>query len=483
MKRTVSRRDVLRGAGVALTLPWLESLAPRAARAQAADTMRRYVAIFLPNGAPENWRPKNSGSGAAWQLSPVLEPLAPLKSKTNIITNLENGSVFNANGSATVEPSHGRQPGAWLTCVNPDLMRQRLGVGEANGISVDQIMAMHDRFRDRTAIRSLQVGLSTVLSYCDGQPCSNSRSVSWSGETTPMYKQVDPLEVFQRIVGVVTPDGASEPDPRTLARIARNKSVLDAVLENANRTKARLGVTDQIRLDEFMTAVREVEVRATGVSHGMGGLACKASPRPTLDPVRPDAPRQNTETYKKSEHADAMNDLIVMALRCDATRVITYMLEDERSEFTYDHVQRRQFSESGSVLVSGTCPEYHAGGQHGSQDDFASITLWNVSKVAELCTQLDAITDPDGATILDNTVVFFGGCMHGSNHRCNELPTALIGGGNIGLRQDQHVVYDSRPLRDLHFTIMNHVMGMEQTNFGEDLTARPIALMQELMAS
>lgn len=482
MNRLISRRLVLHGAGIALTLPFLESLVPSHARAQEADAIKRYMAIFLPNGAPENWWPTSAGMGDAWQLSPVLEPLTSLKAKTNIISSLENGSAFNESGSSSVEPSHGRQPGAWLTCKSPDLMRERLGVGEANGISVDQIMAKHAVFQGKTAIPSLQVGLSTVLSYCDDQPCSNSRSISWSGETTPMYKQVDPLEVFHQIVGVIAPQGGeAEPDPETLKRIARKKSVLDAVLENAKRTQGKLGASDRLRMEEFLTAVREVELRVTGVSTGLGGLACVASEEPSLAPVQADAPRQNTETYKKADHADVMNDLIVMALRCDATRIVSYMLEDERSEFTYDHVQKREFSETGSTLVTGTCPEYHGGGQHGSQNDFAAITMWNVSKVAELCAKLDAITDPDGATVLDNTVVLFGGCMHGSNHQCNDLPTALIGGGNIGIRQNQHIVYENRPLRDLHFTVMNHVLGMQETDFGEDRTGGQIALMDEIM--
>lgn len=473
---------MLTGAGVALTLPFLESLAPRAARAQDPNAIKRYMAIFLPNGASDNWKPTSTGVGNAWQLSPVLEPLTSLKSKTSIITNLENGSVFNENGGSSVEPSHGRQPGAWLTGMNPNAARDRLGVDEAAGISVDQLMAQHAVFKDQTAISSLQVGLSTVFSACDGQPCSNSRSVSWSSETTPMYKQVDPLEVFQKITNVININTETGPDPAVLARIARRKSVLDAVIENAARTRQALGATDRLRLDEFLTAVREVEQRVTGVSSGMGGLACVATGQPTMDTVSPDGIRQNTETYNKGDHADVMNDLIVMALRCDATRIVSYMLEDERSEFTYDHVEKRQFDATGSTPVGGTCPEYHGGGQHGSQDDFASITMWNVGKVAELCTKLDAISDPNGSSILDNTVVFFGGCMHGNNHQCNELPTALIGGGALGLAQDQHVEFESRPLRDLHFTIMNEVMGMNQTDFGEDRTGRSIATIDEIMA-
>src|SRR5689334_7916773 len=110
MKRLFSRRMFLRGAGVTITLPWLESLAPRGALAQAA-VRRRYMPIYLPNGAAEAWKPASAGQGAAWQLSGVLEPFGALKAKMTVITGLENGSSFNADGSASVEPSHGRQPG------------------------------------------------------------------------------------------------------------------------------------------------------------------------------------------------------------------------------------------------------------------------------------------------------------------------------------------------------------------------------------
>jgi hypothetical protein len=145
-------------------------------------------------------------------------------------------------------------------------------------------------------------------------------------------------------------------------------------------------------------------------------------------------------------------------------------------------VQMREFSATGSTEASGTCPEYYGGGQHGSQNAFGSITRWNAGKVAELCTKLDAIIDPDGKTALDNTVVFFGGCMHGSNHDCGELPTALIGGGNLGLKQDTHVAFDRRPLRDLHFTMMNRVFGMSDvSSFGQDLRGDPIAAIGEIL--
>ena len=481
------RRLVLRGAGVALTLPWLESLLPsKVAQAQASTTAKRFLPIFLPNGASDNWTPGGQGRGAAWTLSPVQDVFASLKSKINVLTNFENGSVFNTDGSSGVEPSHGRQPGAWLTCKSPDLEKERLGnVAEANGISIDQIMAVHAMFKNKTAIPSLQVGLSTVESYCDGRPCSNSRSVSWSAPTLPMYKQVDPLEVFNKIAGVIKPVGNDPqmPDAEALKRIARKRSILDAVIENATRTQAKLGASDRARFEEFLTAVREIEMRVTGVSMGMGGIACSAVATPMGGTVSSKAPRQNTATYNKGTHADVMNDLIVMALQCDATRIITYMLEDERSEFTYDHVKVREFTATGSTEGTGTCPEYHGGGQHGSQNAFASITRWNAGKVAELATKLDAAKEADGTSILDNTVIFFGGAMHGSNHDCSELPTMLIGGKSLGLAQDQHIQFTKRPLRDLYFTLLTKAFGMSDvTDFGYDRTGAQIKVVSELIA-
>lgn len=485
MNRLFSRRIVLRGAGVALTLPWLESLLlpNKSASAQAAGTApKRYMPIFLPNGASENWKPGSVGVGAAWALSPVLDVFGPLKAKMQVLTNFENGSAFNADGGSSVEPSHGRQPGAFLTCVDPGVIRKEMNVGEANEISLDQIMANHAAFKGKTALPSLQVGLSTVESYCDGQPCSNSRSISWSGKTTPMYKMVDPLAVFNKISGVIKPGGNDNTplDPEAQRRLARNKSILDAVLESATRTQAKLSTGDKMRMEEFLTSVREIETRVTGVSMGMGGVACAAIAQPAMGTVGPNAFRQNTATYNKGLHADVMNDLIVMALQCDATRIITHMLEDERSEFTYDHVKMREFTATGSTEAGGTCPEYHGGGQHGSQNSFASIVRWNAGKVAELATKLDAIKEADGTSILDNTVIFFGGAMHGSNHACNQLPISLIGGGAIGLRQDQHVDLVKRPLRDLHYTMMQKVFDMQDvTQFGRNLTGAPLEVVDE----
>ena len=192
------------------------------------------------------------------------------------------------------------------------------------------------------------------------------------------------------------------------------------------------------------------------------------------------APRQTTETYDKGRHADAMNDLIAMAFECDVTRVISYMLEDERSEFTYDNVQERAFTADGSrrrvarapnttspSTTAATCSPPSPGG---------TSARWR-----DLCRKLDAIEEAPGISVLDNCVVFLGACMHGGNHEGDRLPVALLGGGNLGLENDQHIVLDKRPLRDLYFTLMNDVYGLAARDFGQNLTGAPPARITELL--
>jgi hypothetical protein len=292
-----------------------------------------------------------------------------------------------------------------------------------------------------------------------------------------MYKLVDPREVFDQLVSVT-----HEPDPGGTAAVeaqkrrARNQSVLDAVLENARRTRARLGQSDQRRMDEFMESVRGVERRVVGVSGEAPSGTCllpRAYDGPQVEQSA-SAPRQTTAEYDKALHAEAMNELIAMAFECDLTRVVSYMLEDERSEFTYDHVEERAFTAESSSPKGGTCSEYHAA-QHAGGDGFATITWWNVGIVADLCRKLDAIEEAPGVSVLDNTVVFLGAGMQGGSHAADQLPVALVGGGNLGLKSDQHLVLDKRPLRDLYFTLLKGAYGLDVADFGQNLSGAPLS--------
>lgn len=471
-RRAFSRRTVLRGAGVALTLPWLESLLPREARAQAAKPRLRYVPIYLPCGAPERWKPPAFGSGDAWALSSVLEPLSALKRHVNVLSGLENGSAFNADGSPSVEPSHGRQSGAWLTCIDAEVVGERLGSRDANGISVDQVIAASAAFRGATPLESLQVGLSSTESFCDGKPCSHSRSVSWKTETLPLYKTVDPQAVFAQLLGA----GAGDATEEAIKRRAARKSVLDAVKASAAVVRPKLSTHDGMRLDEFLTSVRSLEQRVAAAP--MTVSDCKVLPGPFPSVVG--MHRQNSEIYSKAAHADAMNDLIAMAFQCDLTRVISHMLEDERSEFVCDHIQKRVFDDLTSTPVEGFCGDWHST-QMGWRNDYASVVRWNVGKVAELCQKLASIDDGDGKSVLDNSVVFLGACMNGS-FRCNDLPSLLVGGGGGALKTDQHLDLGNRPLRDLHVTVMNSVLGLNVADFGVNRTGAPLRPITELLA-
>jgi hypothetical protein len=473
-QRGISRRAVLRGAGVALALPWLESLAGSAG-AQTAAAPKRFVAIFLPCGAPEFWQPPATGVGNNWQLSSVLDRLAALKSQVTVISGLETGSVFNADGNNFVNPPDGRTPGAWLTCTDPTATRQKLMVAEANGISADQVMAAHALFAGQTPLPSLQIGLSSVSSSCDGEPCSNSRSVSWLNETTPMYKLVNPSAVFDQLTGVWPAGAGAAASPRRDARI----SVLDAVQETAAVARARLSAHDKQRMDEFLTSVRSVEQRVTNAP------AETCAPLPTLPafPTITGQFRQNIGGYDKGVHADLMNELLSLALQCDRTRIASYMLEDERSEFVCDQIPRRTFTALTSAPAQGTCPEWHGGGQQGLQSDFASIVQWNVGKVGELCLKLAAMPEANGLSVLDNSVIFMGAGLEGSMETADRLPALMIGGGGGRLKTDQHIDLGKRPLRDLYFTLMNGVYDMGVSNFGVNLTGAPIAMIPQLLKS
>ena len=490
----ISRRTVLRGAGVALALPWLASLAPRAAGAAAGVAPRRFLPIFFPNGSAEWWRPGTaSASGDAWQLSPILQPFQAVKKKMIVLTNMENYTPFaklKDGTTAELSPSHGQAPGAFLACVDANVVRAQLKNDIANGITVDQVIAQNPAYSGLTKLASMQVGLSTVESYCDGRDCSVSRSISWKSAIEPTYKDVDPGTIFDNIVaaaGTTLPPG--QVDPEAEKRKALGKSVLDAVLASAARTRTRLGSSDQKRLDQFMDSVRTVEQNAQAVSTGMATADCAKGTRPTMK-AAPKLIPGNTADYNKGSHADVMNDLIVMAFQCDVTRVISYMMEDERSEFVYSHVPKRVFTAAGSTpsaSATDTCGNYH-GAQHGgsTNNDFSTINWWQSGKISALAQRLDAIPDGDGATMLDNTVMMYASCMHGGNHQSDDLPVALIGGGSGSLKTDQHIFFQQgvgtdRPMRDLYYTLLQKTFNINVPSFGTHIKGLPNALITQML--
>lgn len=506
MKKMLSRRNVLRGAGVAMALPYLESLAPRQARAQAANP-KRFVTIYMPGGAGIEWN-DITGSGANWQLGSLHEPFAALKSKMFMIRNLGNytwrDDLLTMNGpwdayqprddygtvmpyGAYTLPSHSRQPSALLNCMDTDKVRRDAGedqnTSSFNAETADQFIM---RSVDPTPIPSMQLGLVNGDGAFDGRHAAMSQNMSWSQAGTPLGKDSDPQSVFDDLVagGAVASDpmtGMPMPDPAAEEAAARrralNQSVLDSVEEQALQLQPRLATADRARMEEYLTGVRELETSIAQV--GGNPVTSTAGCTPIAAPGSPG---------DLNLKAQVMNDLIVMALQCDVTRVITYMMDHSRSEYTYSHVPKRSYPVgSAPVDEGGTCGGYH-GSQHGQPRgaDFASICNWHMANVADLATKLDAIPEGDG-TVLDHSCVLFTSDMHHGDHACWDLPVAVFGSADGTFVQDQYIVLDelptnSRQLRDFYFTLMNQYFNLGVTAFGTDMRGIPNALIEEILA-
>lgn len=509
MNRLFSRRNVLRGAGVCLALPWLESLAPRTARAQAAGIPKRFVPVFFPCGAAAQWwdgAPAfgTSVMGDAFTLNQTHEPLAAVKNKLLIVSRVGNYS-WNPSGGPGIEPaSHARCPAALLTCVDTDskvrAAGQQVTSGAVNGISADQVIAQQGKLGEVTAIESMQVGLGSFPGAFDGRSYAYNQVMSWKGEREPLKRQINPKAVFDAMVTAGAKDSTGAPDPMAdeaaARRAAENKSVLDAVLENANGLKPRLSRADQMTLEQFTTAFRDIENQVTNVT-GSISSGCKVVAEPSAVPEPGGAMQglnQGQMGYDRAAHARVMNDLVVMALQCDVTRIITYMLDDSRSEFNYSFIpaEDKVFGSTGGI------DNFHGGCQHGpgnipataqngvyggtSNGGFATVTRWFVRQAAELAAKLDAIQEGDG-TVLDHTLIHLASDMRTHDHDGFDLPMLLIGGTGF-IKQNGHIALAAAPsdrqAKDLYYTIQREYFGLDIASFGEG--GGPNALIEEILA-
>ncbi len=502
MKSRTSRRHVLRAAGVALALPWMESLNAPLGHAADAAAPKRFIPVYFPNGASVLWwKTTGSGAGASWKLSPLLSAFEPVKKKMQLVRQLGNFSwrsdlltmspawntyrerndfcgVCKMPAGAFVVPSHSRDPSALLNCIDGDTYRASRGQNAAtsplNGETVDQLLARS--LPQATPIASMQLGLLDGIGSLDERHSAMSRNMSWSKEGTPLGKDLDPKRVFDRLVA--SGAGASNADPDAAAEAARRRaldlSALDGLSSSATALQARLGKSDRERLDQFLTGVRELEVKVARVPSDTTGGASSCTP------ITLPADMKANDT-----RAHVMNDLIVMALQCDVTRIITYMLDNSRSDLVYSWVPRRDWDKDGAA-IGGSCTAYHESQHHtGISPDFASITRWHIEVAADLLKKLDAVEDAAGGSLLDNSLVMFASDMHHGDHASFDLPMALFGGGGT-FRQDQMVslpeaIEDMRQLRDVYFTVLNAYFGLGVQSFGSDLRGVPNQLMTELL--
>ena len=430
ISRVIDRRTALRGLGASLALPWLEAMTPGFARVGAAAlaakaTPKRMAFFYVPNGVHmPAWRP--TAEGALGELPEILKPLTARKNQLLVMSGLSQVKAF-ANGDGPGD--HARSLASFLTGT------QAFKTDGANirvGVSVDQVAA--GVVGQATRFPSLELGIDRgpQSGNCDsGYSCVYSANISWRSATTPMAKEINPRLVFERLFAA---DGGANRAKRDRYRL----SILDFVNEDARRLKGRLGANDGRKLDEYLTSVRDLEVRLARV---------EAAGTPDDAPA-PDYPRPTGVPKDYAEHIRLMFDLMVLAFQGDVTRVATFMYANEGSTKSYAFMG----------VPEGHHDLSHHGGDAQKHAKIQKINTFHIEQFGYFLDKLAAIPEGDG-TLLDHSMITYGsGISDGNRHNHDDLPILLAGGGNGSLKGGRHVVFPERtPLNNLYLSMLDRL--------------------------
>ncbi len=441
----LSRRTFLRGVGTVMALPMLEAMLPIGALAQAANKTRinRMAFIFVPNGMNiQSWTPAAEG---VLQLTPTLQPLKNVKDKISVLSGLAQHNAF-ALGDGGGD--HARSAATWLTGCHP---RKTDGADIKAGLSVDQLAA--SRVGKKTPFESLELGCErgAQSGNCDsGYSCAYSSSISWRGESTPNAHEVDPRAVFERLFGNSDPNETAESRTR---RQSMKRSVLDFVLEDANKLKKQLGNKDKNKLDEYFTGVRSIEDRLVRVE--------KLNSNPSFSGKIPAGIPQDM-----GEHIRLLCDMMTLAFQADLTRICTMMIANDGSNRSYKDIG----------VAEGHHDMSHHGGDKYKLAQVAKINKFHMEQVAYFLEKLDSIHEPDG-TLLDNSMIVYGaGISDGDQHNHDNLPILLAGGGAGTIKQGMHRRFaQDTPLNNLFLSMLDR-MGVHAETIG-DSTGRITTLI------
>lgn len=438
---TIDRRTALKGLGTAIALPMLEAMQPRLAVAGLTPTQPlplRFACVYVPNGKHmPDWTPR--AEGALDQLPSILEPLSPVRKYLNVLTNL---TCDKARPNGDGPGDHARAMSAFLTGSQP---RKTHGADIRAGISFDQFLAQ--RVGDATRYPSLELGCepSRTAGNCDsGYSCAYSSTVSWRTEFTPVPKEINPRALFDRLFGNAKPGEAAEARAK---RERDRKSILDLVRDDAKTLHAELGVADNRKLEEYLSAIRDVEKRIAMAASD--AAASKATPAGAVPP-----PAGVPKDYV--QHLRLMNDLVVLAFQSDATRVLTHVFANEGSTRGYPFIGVRE----GHHDLS------HHGRDATKQDKIRQINRFHVSIFAELLAKLREVKEGDG-NLLDRSLILYGsGNSDGNAHNHDNLPILLVGRGG-GIAANRHIRYPKEtPLTNLYVAIAER-LGAKVARFGD----------------
>lgn len=425
--KLLPRRSFLKGLGTLMALPMLEAMMPSLTRGglNKVTHPKRLAFVYIPNGVNmEDWSPASVGSD--FELPSILEPLGALRSELQVISGLAHDKA-RPNGDGAGD--HARASATFLTgcqAVKTD------GADIKVGISVDQVAA--HGFGRKTRFSSLELGCDHAkqTGNCDsGYSCAYSFNISWKSESTPMPPEVNPKLLFERLFGN---NQSSEMAESRSQREQFSKSILDFVMEDARRLHHRLGANDRRKLDEYMTAVRELELRTQRV--GETGLA-------PVDYARPDGIPQSYEA-----HIRLMFDLLALAFQTDSTRVATFIMAHDGSNRPYPFI--------------GVSEGHHDISHHGNDEEkkkkIAKINRFHVAQFAHFLEKLKSVKEGDG-TLLDNSMIVYGsGISDGNRHSHHDLPVILAGGGGGTLTTGRHIKYaKDTPMTNLYLSLLDRL--------------------------
>lgn len=429
----IDRRTLLRGIGACVALPMLEIMTPLTAFAQASSRPLRMAFMFVPNGINmEHWRPTNPGP-LPDALPKTLASLNDLRSEISLISGLTQRNAF-ALGDGPGD--HARSSAVWLTGVHPT---KTTGADIHVGLSCDQLAAKLAKHKTKFASLELGCERGTLAGDCDsGYACAYSNAISWSGPSTPVAKETNPRAVFERLFGT---DNTDE-DAQSRAQRARyNLSVLDFVKEEADSLSSRLGNRDQQKLDEYLTAIRDIELRLAEFEKAQ-----------TLHPTMP-----NPTGTDFGDQIRLMGDMMVLAFQADLTRICTFMLANEGSNRPYRMLG----------ITDGHHEISHHGDDQAKLDKKQQIDAYHVEQLAYVLRKLKSTPDVEG-TLLDNTMlVYGGGISDGNRHNHDDLPILLAGRAGGALKPGVHrVVPNGTPLNNLYVSMLDR-MGIHGETLGD----------------
>lgn len=424
----ISRRTFLRGAGVAMALPWLESVPVWSDVPAAAAFPKRFATLFMACGInPDHWWAR--GKGEMMELSKSLKPLAPLRNKLNVLTGL-----FNKNATGV-----GIHPGQTGNILSGAALQK--GAELRGGVSMDQVLARHIGHESVQPCMVLGCEQPITGYHETNFSMAYSSYISWQSATSPVPMEVYPSLAFDSLF-----DNRGQ---------QRNRSILDRVASEAASLGRQVSAADRVRLDEYLTSVREVERRAAQMRAAQETAAQRAQGRST--PIRMMERPANGLPEDIREHMRLMCDIVALGFQTDKTRVATLLLCRDISGLFYPFLNVRT--------------SHHPASHDDRSDAYERVARYYVSQLAYLATKLDSMPEGDG-TVLDNScLLFVSNMFSGSRHDSGKLPVLLAGGLGGTLQTGRVLDYTSagdanRKMCSMYLSIMDR-MGVRLDRFGD----------------